>query len=131
MAAWIVPARAEQVCFTRICKATTRSRSRFRFWRVRRPAPLTGVAMTNFDGQGYLSQVDHVVRNGAPPALAWRPGTGSYTVNLDCTGTAVINFTNGSPPLQLYFVLTKLGAEIRIVVNNAGTNTTSVGVRRN
>ena len=92
---------------------------------------VTGVAMTNFDGQGYLSQVDHVVHNRASPALAWRPGTGSHTVNLDCTGTVVINFTDGSPPLQLYFVLTKLGAEIRIVVINAGTNKTSVGVRRN
>ncbi len=92
---------------------------------------VAGVAMTYFDGQGNLSQVDHVVHNGVPPAVAWRPGTGTYTVNEDCTGTAQINFTDGSPALQLYFVLTNLGEEIRTAVNNAGTNITSIGVRRN
>jgi hypothetical protein len=39
--------------------------------------PLRGVAMTHFDGQGKLSQVDHVVVNGAPPAIDWSPATGT------------------------------------------------------
>ncbi len=91
---------------------------------------VAGVAMTNFDGQGNLSQVDHVMHNGVAPTTAWRPATGTYTVNSDCTGSGQINFTDGSPSLQLYFVLANLGEEIHIVVNNAGTNITSLGVRR-
>lgn len=90
--------------------------------------PVTGVAMTSYDGQGNLTQVDHVLHNGTPPAVSWRPGTGTYTVNPDCTGSAVINFTDGSPSLMLSFVLSNLGKEIRIVVNNAQTNITSMGV---
>lgn len=90
---------------------------------------VSGVAMTYFDGQGNLSQVDHVLHNGVAPAMAWRPGSGVYQVNLDCTGNATINFTDGSPPLNLYFVITS--SEIHIVVNNAGTIITSIGVRRN
>src|SRR4051812_7663876 len=49
--------------------------------------PVRGVHMTRFDGQGNLTQVDHIVINGVPPALDWTPVTGSYQVNTDCTGT--------------------------------------------
>jgi hypothetical protein len=91
---------------------------------------VTGVAMTHFDGQGNLQQVDHVVHNGALPAVEWRPGTGTYTVNDDCTGAAVINFSDGSPSLNLRFVLAKRGSEIRTVVSNPGTAITSIGTRR-
>jgi len=91
---------------------------------------VAGVAMTNFDGQGNLTQVDHVMHNGVSPATAWRPGTGTYTVNSDCTGNGQINFADGSPSLQIYFVLANLGQEIHIVVSNTGTNITSLGVRR-
>jgi hypothetical protein len=95
--------------------------------------PVTGVAMTNFDGQGNLSQVDHVVHNGVLPAVPWRLGTGTYAVNPDCTGNAQINFTDGSPSLILYFVLafTSSGAEVRTVVSNTETNIMSIGIRRN
>ena len=31
--------------------------------------PIRGIAMTNFDGDGKLSQVDHVIVNGVPPVL--------------------------------------------------------------
>jgi len=91
--------------------------------------PVTGVAMTHFDGDGILQQVDHVVHNGSLPAMEWRPATGTYTVNDDCTGAAQINFTDGSPSLNLRFVLAKHGAEIRTVVSNPGTAITSIGIK--
>jgi hypothetical protein len=46
---------------------------------------LRGVVMQDYDGKGSFTQVDHVVTNGVPPAQEWRPGSGTYTVNPDCT----------------------------------------------
>jgi hypothetical protein len=56
------------------------------------PGPLLvrGVAMTHFDGHGNLSQVDFVTLNGVAGGPDWRPATGTYEINADCTGTAQI-----------------------------------------
>jgi hypothetical protein len=79
---------------------------------------LRGVVLQGYDGDGHITQVDHVVIDGAPPSEAWRPGTGTYSVNADCTGTATINLpsSTGAPPLVVYFVVTKEGRGIRQVV---------------
>lgn len=90
--------------------------------------PLRGVAMTEFDGKGGLSQVDHVVVAGQPPTQEWTPATGTYSVNPDCTGTAQIVIP-GDPfsPVNLKLVVTSGGREVRTVV---GVNAvTSTGVR--
>jgi hypothetical protein len=80
--------------------------------------PLRGVVLQRYDGDGNITQVDHVVVNGTPPSEAWRPGTGTYSVNADCTGTATLNIPgSGGPPLVVYFVVAKHGKEIRQVVN--------------
>ena len=50
------------------------------------PLIVDGIAKTTFDGNGNLVQVDAVAVNGDIP-LVWRPGTGTYNVNSDCTGT--------------------------------------------
>jgi hypothetical protein len=92
--------------------------------------PLTGVALTFYDGQGHLTQVDHVVLNGNPPAVQWRPATGTYTLNADCTGTQEIDFTDGSPSLHLSMVVVRFGREIHVVVNDSGIATTAVGIKR-
>jgi hypothetical protein len=90
--------------------------------------PLRGVAMTHFDGHGNLSQVDHVVVNGMPPPLEWTQGSGTYTVNPNCTGTALINIP-GNPlaPVKLHFVLVRNGKEIHTVVE--ANAVTSVGIK--
>ncbi len=89
---------------------------------------LRGVAMTHFDGEGNLSQVDHIVRNGVPPAIEWSPGSGTYAVNPDCTGTAQITFTDGRPPVNLHLVVVRQGTEVHTVVDaNAAT---SIGIKR-
>jgi hypothetical protein len=88
---------------------------------------LRGVAMTHFDGDGTLSQVDFVTNNGVPGGPDWRPATGTYDVNADCTGTAEIVFSDGSPALHLWLVVADRGRQIRTVV--AGNPTGSSGVR--
>jgi hypothetical protein len=92
-----------------------------------------GVAMTHFDGEGHLSQVDHVVVNGGPPPMEWNPGIGIYSINPDCTGTATINFTDGRSSVQLSFVVAREGREIHTVVDNPGIGEfydTSIGIKR-
>jgi hypothetical protein len=92
-----------------------------------RPGLLRAVAMTHFDGDGNLSQVDFATINGVPTGNDWRPGTGTYDINPDCTGTARINFTDGSPTLRLRLVVTDRGDEVRAIVE--GNATGSIGRR--
>jgi hypothetical protein len=82
------------------------------------PLPLRAVAVTTFDGKGNLTQVDHYVVNGMPPSDPWLSSKGTYTVNANCTGTLTLNVP-GNPlsPFNLYFVVLKLGKEIRTVVD--------------
>jgi len=75
-----------------------------------------------------LSQVDQVVVNGIPPAVNWRPGTGTYTLNSNCTGTAQIN-NAGGPQVNLWFVVVKRGKEIRTVVSDPANASTSIGLK--
>ncbi len=88
---------------------------------------LRGLAMTHFDGDGGLSQVDFTTINGIPTGTDWRPGTGTYEINADCTGKAQIAFTDGSPTLRLRLVVADRGDQIRTIVE--GNATGSVGVR--
>ena len=56
--------------------------------------------------------------DGAPLSKGWRFSTGTYSVNADCTGQATIIFPSSpQPPLELFFVVTKEGRQIRQVVN--------------
>src|ERR1022692_2543216 len=96
--------------------------------------PIRGVAMTNFDGQGHLTQVDHIVIPGSPaPALDWTPGNGTYQVNADCTGTAHIDVPSTGDFVNLRFVVTLLGNEIHTVVvspfSGPDRAVSSVGIR--
>ena len=79
--------------------------------------PFRGLAMAHFDGKGNITQVDHIVFNGIPPAIEWTPGTGTYSVNPDCTGAAVINSPSGQGPVNLHFVAVNHGKQINQVVD--------------
>ena len=93
------------------------------------PIGRQGVAMTHFDGAGGLTQVDFVMSNGAPLAGPADPTTlfhiheqGTYKVNQDCTGSAVIHFP--APPnvssgaeIDLMFVLGDHGRVIHTIVS--------------
>jgi hypothetical protein len=97
-----------------------------------------GVAMTHFDGNGNLTQVDFVMGNGlipsrqtpAPnpqnvdPTTGFSTGEwGTYEVHPDCTGTASINFP---PPLDmetgnvitLMFVISNGGRTLHTIVSS-------------
>jgi len=86
--------------------------------------PVAGVALTLFDGNGNLTQVDNVVHNGIAPAEDWRPATGTYTVNPNCTGTFTLVTqpsvaSDASPPLTVHFVVTRDGSQIRVGVTSS------------
>jgi hypothetical protein len=93
------------------------------------PVPRSGVAMTQFDGLGGVVDLDHIVSDGTQPPTDWRPGTGTYTVNSDCTGMLVVNFAAPAPPLMLFFVVGSGGNTFRGVVGAAGANVTADGIR--
>jgi hypothetical protein len=88
---------------------------------------LRGVAMTRFDGNGNLSQVDFTTRSGAPLTPDWRPAVGTYEIDADCTGAAQIIPSDGSPILNLRLVVVDRGREVRTIV--VGNATGSVGIR--
>jgi|SRR5271167_46341 len=90
--------------------------------------PFRGVVMQHYDGKGNLTQVDHVVFNGGPPAEEWTPGSGTYSVNPDCTGSAVI-IIPGNPlsPVNLHFVVVNNGKQVNQVVD--ANAVTAVGLR--
>jgi hypothetical protein len=80
---------------------------------------LRTLVLAHFDGEGNITEVDHVVLNGMPPAPEdeWRATTGTYTVNANCTGSATIAVLPGFPPLQYHFIVVKNGREILEVVD--------------
>ena len=98
--------------------------------------PQNGVAMTRFDGKGAFTQKDFVVISGAATSTGFATGeTGTYTVNSDCTGTATINYPDGSW-INLELVVVSHGREFHTVVSSlsmAGVlqpaNIGSTGVR--
>lgn len=95
-----------------------------------------GVAITEFDGKGNLSQIDTVTIDGKVVAdFTHTPATGTYKVNPNCTGIFTIDFTDGRPPVTTAFMVVYGGAEIDTVVTSAGgmqgvLATGSVGKRR-
>ena len=97
--------------------------------------PQNGVAMTNFDGKGNFTQEDFVVINGSPTSTGFASETGTYAINSDCTGTATINYPDGSW-IDLELVVVNQGREFRTVVsaltmggNPVPVNIGSTGVR--
>lgn len=89
---------------------------------------IRGVAMAHLDGKGNLTQVDHIVVNGMPPPLEWTPGTGTYAVNPDCTGSAVVHTASSSTGiLNLHFVVVREGKEFHQVVDDNAV--IAIGIR--
>ena len=74
--------------------------------------------MTQFDGKGNLTWVEHTVINGTPLQPGWTPASGTYAVNPDCTGTAVVNTPNSPVPLHLALVVVRQGKEIHTVLDS-------------
>jgi len=92
---------------------------------------LRALAMTHFDGEGNLTQVDFATINGAPIFDDWRPVVGTYMVDGNCTGTAQLVASDGSPTLNLRLIAVRNGREIHTVVVEEGNSVSSIGIRRN
>jgi hypothetical protein len=98
--------------------------------------PQNGVAMTTFDGNGKFTQKDFVVINGGPTSTGFASETGTYAIKSDCTGTATINYPDGSW-IDLELVVINQGREFRTVVsaltmggNSVPANIGSSGARQ-
>src|SRR5664279_2524635 len=89
--------------------------------------PFRGVVMQHYDGKGNITQVDHIVVYGTPPPQEWTPGTGTYTVNRDCTGAATLTTPAGT--IYLHFVVVNNGKQINQVVDSNAV--TAVGIKVN
>jgi hypothetical protein len=74
---------------------------------------LTGVAKTTYDGLGNSTVLDASGVNGNVPT-GWRTGSGSYTVNPDCTGTETISFPS-QPDIHSQFVVAQSGNKLHYV----------------
>jgi hypothetical protein len=82
-------------------------------------APFRSVGMAHFDGKGNLKWMEHTVVNGIPlnPGIEWTAASGTYTVNPNCTGTAVVSTPNSPVPLNLAFVAVRHGNEVHTLLD--------------
>jgi hypothetical protein len=80
---------------------------------------LRTLTLVHYDGQGGFTGKDFVVVGGNPPAEEWRPSSGTYSVNPDCTGSATVDVAPGSPPLGYHFIIVDDGRKILLVVNGS------------
>ena len=100
------------------------------------PAPgvtlqFRSVGMTHFDGKGNLTWVEHTVVNGTSLGAGWTAASGTYTVNSDCTGTAVVNTPNSPVPLNLAFMVVREGKEMHSILDSNAISTVFIKVESN
>ena len=74
-----------------------------------------GVVIQTFDGQGNFSQTDNV-KGTVSGIIPNRPGSGTYSVNADCTGTYTVNNKGVPFPIVTQMVIVDGGAEFRGIV---------------
>ena len=86
--------------------------------------PIGGVARLTFDGAGNFTQTDNVTVNGFP-IVPNRPGSGTYNVNADCTGTQTLN--SGGQVIHTTFVIAENGMEVFDEVTDSNLVITGLG----
>jgi hypothetical protein len=88
-----------------------------------RPAPVNpaltesfvGTGLRTYDGQGGFTEVSSSHGQISPPNRD-TPGTGTYEVNANCTGTSMV-FIPGAPfPIETSFVIVDHGDEVKHAV---------------
>jgi hypothetical protein len=79
--------------------------------------------MVHFDGEGTFTFVHYRVINGTPVTPDWvSGGSGTYSVNPDCTASAVF-----AGPIPVHLVVVNNGKDFRGIVD--GNAITLVGSR--
>jgi hypothetical protein len=87
---------------------------------------VVGTALTTFHGDGTLDQFDNInVNLPTVPLQPDRPGTGTYSLNPDCSGTMTL--TAGGMTLALSIVVVDRGREVRAAVMTPNVIVTSNG----
>lgn len=86
--------------------------------------PIGGVARVTYDGVGNFTQTDNVTVNGFP-IIPNRPGSGTYSISPDCTGTQTLN--SGGQVIHTTFVIAENGKEVFDEVTDSGLVITGVG----
>jgi hypothetical protein len=86
------------------------------------PAPnisleFRSVGLARFSGDGHLTWVEHTVIGGVSLASGWTSAKGTYTVNSNCTGRAVVITPNSPVPLHLSFTIVRDGKELHSVLD--------------
>jgi hypothetical protein len=93
------------------------------------PAPLetfVGLAIANYDGQGNLTQTYGTSHGSINGDSLTDLGSGTYSINEDCSGTMVLNLTGRIPAvsLNLWIVVVDGGDQVNLVVMTPTPNGT-------
>jgi hypothetical protein len=101
-----------------------------------------GIALTHFEGNHALTQVDWVLANGLPTAGPTDANgfhtdeTGTYTVHENCTGEAEIDFP--TPPggtsgavIKLFLVISDDGRQLNTIVTSITPPNSTVAIPAN
>ena len=89
---------------------------------------VVGTALATFHGDGSFDQFDNInVDSPAAPFQPDRPGTGTYNLNPDCSGSMTL--TAGGVTLELSIVVVDHGRELRTAVVTPNVIVTSNGRR--
>ena len=74
--------------------------------------PIRTLAMVHFNGDGTFTYVHYRVVNGTPVTPDWVPDSGTYSVNPDCTASAIFD-----GPIPVHLVVVNNGKDFRGIVD--------------
>ena len=99
--------------------------------------PFAAVSTITYDGNGAFTETGILSLNGnivppqTDPALVQTvTGTGTYTVNPDCTGTYTVNVSPLGLTTHAFFMIADGGNELQIVITDPGTVITCIARRQ-
>jgi len=87
---------------------------------------IAGTALVTYDGAGNFSQTDNVNINGGGIPVLNRPGSGTYIVNRDCTGTQTLNLPGGQVTHTTFVIVGNrkqvfdVGTDPHVVITGVG-----------
>ncbi len=82
--------------------------------------PAAAVGIVTFDGEGILN-AQETSNNGNSRAISRRTGAGSYTVNPNCTGSAIVAGDFAGLTFDFMIIPGTNGSEFSLIVTNSGT----------